>query len=40
MESHYPDVSLEQIDHTVLREYVSGLKENHSAGGVNHHLNF
>jgi len=37
MESHYPDVSLEQIDHTVLREYVSGLKENHSAGGVNHH---
>jgi integrase/recombinase XerD len=38
MESHYPDVSLEQIDHTVLREYVSGLKENHSAGGVNHHI--
>ena len=26
MESQYPDVSLEQIDHTVLREYVLGLK--------------
>ena len=38
MESHYPDVSLEQIDHTVLREYVSGLKENHSAGGLNHYI--
>jgi integrase/recombinase XerD len=38
MESHYPDVSLEQIDHNILREYVSGLKENHSAGGVNHHI--
>jgi len=38
MESHYPDVFLEQIDHTILREYVSGLKENHSAGGVNHHI--
>ena len=38
MESHYPDASLEQIDHTILREYVSGLKENHSAGGVNHHI--
>jgi integrase/recombinase XerD len=38
MESHYPDVFLEQIDHTILREYVSGLKENHSAGGVNHHV--
>lgn len=30
MESHYSDVSLEQIDHTILREYVSGIKENHS----------
>lgn len=38
MESHYPDASLEQIDHTILREYISGLKENHSAGGVNHHI--
>jgi len=38
MESQYPDVSLEQIDHTILREYVSGLKENHSPGGVNHHI--
>ena len=38
MESHYPNVSLEQIDHTILREYVSELKENHSAGGVNHHI--
>lgn len=38
VESHYPDVSLEQIDHNILREYVSGLKENHSAGGVNHHI--
>jgi integrase/recombinase XerD len=38
MESHYPDVSLEQIGHTILREYVTGLKENHSAGGVNHHI--
>ncbi|UCC38186.1 MAG: phage integrase N-terminal SAM-like domain-containing protein [Candidatus Aminicenantes bacterium] len=38
IDSHYPDVSLEQIDHTILREYVSGLKENHSAGGVNHHI--
>jgi len=38
MESHHPDAFLEQIDHTVLREYVSGLKENHSAGGVNHHI--
>jgi hypothetical protein len=27
MESHYPDASLEQIDHAILRE-VSGLKEN------------
>lgn len=38
MESHYPDVTLEQIDHSILREYVSGLKENHSHGGVNHHI--
>ncbi len=38
MESHHPDASLEQIDSTILREYVSGLKENHSAGGVNHHI--
>ncbi len=38
IESNYPDVSLEQIEHTILREYVSGLKENHSAGGVNHHI--
>jgi site-specific recombinase XerD len=38
MESHYPDISLDQIDHAILREYVSGLKENHSAGGVNHHI--
>jgi integrase/recombinase XerD len=38
MESQYPDVSLEQIDHTILREYVSGIKENHSPGGVNHHI--
>jgi integrase/recombinase XerD len=38
MESQYPDVFLEQIDHNILREYVSGLKENHSAGGVNHHI--
>ena len=36
MESHYPDASLEQIDHNILREFVSGLKENHSAGGINH----
>ena len=34
MESNYPDVSLEQIDHTILGEYVSGLKENHSTGGT------
>jgi len=26
VESHYPDVTLEQIDQTILREYVSGLK--------------
>ena len=38
MESHYPNISLEQIDQNILREYVSGLKENHSAGGVNHHI--
>ncbi len=38
MESHHPDAFLEQIDPTILREYVSGLKENHSAGGVNHHI--
>jgi site-specific recombinase XerD len=38
MESRHPDVFLEQIDHNILREYVSGLKENHSAGGVNHHI--
>jgi integrase/recombinase XerD len=38
MDSHYPDVSLEQIDHNILREYVSGLKKNHSAGGINHHI--
>ncbi len=38
MESHYPDVSLDKIDHIILREYVSELKENHSAGGVNHHI--
>ena len=38
VESNYPDLSLEQINHTVMREYVSGLKENHSAGGVNHHI--
>jgi integrase/recombinase XerD len=38
MESHYPDVTVEQIDHVILREYVSGLKEIHSAGGINHHI--
>jgi len=38
MESHYPYLFLEQLDHTILREFVSGLKENHSAGGVNHHI--
>jgi integrase/recombinase XerD len=38
MKSDYPDVFLEQIDHNILREYVSELKENHSAGGVNHHI--
>jgi len=38
MESKYPNVSIEQIDHTILREYVSGLKESHSAGGVNQHI--
>jgi len=38
MESHYPDVYLDQIDHSILREYVLRLKENHSAGGVNHHI--
>jgi len=38
LESNYPVVSLEQIDHNILREYVSGLKESHSAGGVNHHI--
>ena len=38
MDSHYPDVSIEQIDHTILREYVSGLRESHTAGGVNHHI--
>ena len=38
MESHYHDVSVEQLDHNILREYVSGLKESHSAGGVNHHI--
>lgn len=38
MESNYPDVSLEQIDHNILREYVAGLKGNHSEGGVNHYI--
>ena len=38
MELNYPDFLLEQIDHVILREYVSGLKESHSAGGVNHHI--
>ena len=38
MESQYPDVSLEKIDHNILRRYVSELSENHSAGGVNHHI--
>jgi len=38
IESNYPDVSLDHIDHNILREYVSELKENHSAGGVNHHI--
>jgi integrase/recombinase XerD len=38
LDLNYPDFSLERIDHVVLREYVSGLKENHSAGGVNHHI--
>ncbi len=38
MESNYPDVSLEQIDHSILREYVSGIKESHTPGGVNHHI--
>lgn len=38
MESKYPDVALEQIDHTILREFVSELKESHSAGGVNHYI--
>jgi len=38
MESQYPDVSLERIDHSILREYVSRLKRNHSAGGLNHHI--
>jgi integrase/recombinase XerD len=38
MESKYPDVALEQIDHTILREFVLELKESHSAGGVNHYI--
>jgi len=38
IESKYPDVALEQIDHNILREYVSVIKENHSPGGVNHHI--
>lgn len=38
MESDFPDVSLEQIDYTILRDYVSGLKESHSPGGLNHHI--
>jgi hypothetical protein len=27
IESHYPDVSLGQIDRAILREYVSGIYE-------------
>lgn len=38
VESRYLDISLEQIDHTILREYITGLKETHSAGGVNHYI--
>ena len=38
MESHYPDVSVEQIGHSILREYVFGLKKRHAPGGVNHHI--
>ena len=38
MESKYPDISVEKIGHTMLREYVLGIKENHSPGGVNHHI--
>lgn len=38
MESNCPDVTLGQIEYLILRKYVSGLKENHSAGGVNHRI--
>jgi integrase/recombinase XerD len=38
MESNYPGVKLDQIDQNILREFVSGLKECHSGGGVNHYI--
>jgi site-specific recombinase XerD len=38
MESRFIDVSVEKIGYTILREYVSGLKESHSPGGVNHYI--
>ncbi len=38
MESHWPYEPVERIGHPILREYVSGLIEKHSPGGVNHHI--
>ncbi len=38
MQSHYPDIPVDQIDHFMLREYILELKNHHSPGGVNHHI--
>jgi integrase/recombinase XerD len=29
---------LDQINHNILREYISSLRENHSPSGINHHI--
>jgi len=38
IESNYPGISLERIDHNILREYILSLKEKHSPSGINHHI--
>jgi|Deesub1362B_J571_1020462.scaffolds.fasta_scaffold02183_3 site-specific recombinase XerD len=38
IESNYPDISLDRINHNILREYISSLRENHSPSGINHHI--
>jgi len=38
MQSNYPNVPIDQINHFMLREYILELKNHYSPGGVNHHI--